>query len=158
MNVERMVVLAHENAVDKGFWESPNVGEKLALIATEVQEFETAGSVQEQLEEVSDIVIRAFDLCGYLGVRLPEDCLSYWEPRGLLRVPDFALVAYRYAARTTQAHRKDKPDAVRVWLASLVRLCARFSNDYFGDGELNRAIEKKMEANRSRPHMHGARY
>lgn len=158
MNVEETVALAHENAVEKGFWATPNVGEKLALIATEVEEFEAAGSVEEQLGEVADVVIRAFDLCGHLGVRLPEDCLSYWEPRGMLRVPDFALAAYRYAARTTQAHRKDKHDAVRVWLASLVRLCARFSNDYFGDGELNRAIERKMEANRSRPRMHGARY
>lgn len=154
VDVQEVIREAHANATQRGFWQSENVGEKLALIATEVMEFEDSRSI----EEVADIVIRTFDLAGHLDISLPADCLVYFVSGGVLAGRDFALFAYRFVARATQAHRKGKHDEVALSLSRLSWLCARFSYGFYGRGALVRAIEEKMKANRSRPHMHGNLY
>ena len=76
MQINELVQLCHQTAKAKGFWEaSDNIGEKLMLIVTEVAE------AMEELrkeefneaafnEELADILIRTFDLAGYLNLDL----------------------------------------------------------------------------------------
>lgn len=157
-SVAELVAAAHANAREKGFWGSENVAEKLALIGTEVNEFLVefeAGN--EVLEEVADIVIRTFDLCGYLKVSLPEDVLTEYENRYIAH-HRFAFVQFQYIAAVTQAHRKDKREQVERWLGYIIRWCARYAGVHHGEGELLKAITTKMQKNQARPHKHGALY
>jgi len=66
----------HRIAVRHGFWENPNIGEKIALIHSELSEgLEAArknkflGIIGEHslMEELADCVIRCYDLAEYLG-------------------------------------------------------------------------------------------
>ena len=157
LTVEELVERAHANAVEKGFWESGNVGEKFALIATEVDEFEGTVDQTDKLEELADIVIRTFDLCGHLGISLPPHVLS-GEHDGCVSPDSFALFVYQRTARATQAHRMGKLDLVRVWLLQVVSACARFSSWYYGRDSLEQAILDKMEKNAGREHKHGLPY
>lgn len=157
MTIAELIEQAHTNAVAKGFWQTENVGEKLALIATEIMEFEDAVTDAARSEELADIVIRVFDLCGYLGYELSETVLL---PRiGVdTDARAFAHKAYRHVARATQAHRKGDERGTRSWLSSLVVHCAMYSGTQFYARKLQEEIEKKMEKNRGRPTRHGARY
>ena len=81
---------AHNNAVDKGFWTSTNVGEKIALIHGEVSELlETirdpiVGSKKipeysHSTEEAADIIIRLMDLCVHEGWNVAPAILAKME-------------------------------------------------------------------------------
>lgn len=81
-----LVYMAHNAATDKGFWdeEHPNIGEKLALIHSELSEaleevraghapdevYEVDGKPEGLPIELADAVIRIADLCGYYGIDL----------------------------------------------------------------------------------------
>lgn len=76
----------HQTAVSKGWWENPNIPEKLMLIVSEVSEAleeYRAGRldlglyyVEDKPEgfgvELADAVIRIFDLCEYLEIDLAK--------------------------------------------------------------------------------------
>jgi len=89
MNIDELVSQAHDCAVRHGFWpEGQNLAEKVALIHSEASELLevlrmnslpgfseaedslTLGQVQGVQWELADIIIRAADLAGYLGVDL----------------------------------------------------------------------------------------
>ena len=85
MSLEELIAEAHANARTKGFWESANLGEKLALIHGEVSEVmehyrrDTEGQESPKIpgftneeEELADIVLRILDLAGFRGVRLVD--------------------------------------------------------------------------------------
>jgi NTP pyrophosphatase (non-canonical NTP hydrolase) len=74
----------HEMAKSKGFWDHPfNFAEKIALIHSELSEAlesdrdansglsEKFPQFQERDVELADVLIRLFDLCGYLKIDLP---------------------------------------------------------------------------------------
>ena len=159
-SVEELIERAHLNAVRKGFWESGNVGEHFALIATEVAEFEDAFDTgpSDPLEELADVVIRVFDLCGYLSLSLPSDILSYHEKGASLLSFEFELRVYRCIARATQSHRKRDLGRTQDLLVDAVFWCSTLAVQFAGAGELEQAILKKMEKNEKREYKHGCAY
>lgn len=89
MTLNELVKAAHENAKVKGFWdgENHNIGEKLALIHSEVSEaLEDARKRPRDLNvwgddygkplgfptELIDVLIRTADLLGWLGIDAEE--------------------------------------------------------------------------------------
>lgn len=70
-----LVKECHANSIRKGFWSvNPNVYEtpaKLMLIVSELGEAMEADRINDTeglTEEIADVFIRLFDLCGRLGI------------------------------------------------------------------------------------------
>jgi len=88
MDISEAQQIAHDNALDKGFWDNTDIPTKLMLIVTEVAEAmeeyrvenETLTTVRYRLDgkpegfptELADIVIRVFDLAAYLDIDLDD--------------------------------------------------------------------------------------
>ncbi len=74
MRIGKTVAECHEYAKSQGFWDkSQNIGEKLMLIVSELAEALEADRQDDQAlfnEELADVAIRLFDLCGFLHVDL----------------------------------------------------------------------------------------
>ncbi|MCO1599845.1 hypothetical protein [Desulfosporosinus nitroreducens] len=88
MKINELVKKAHENAVNKGFWdEERTFGEQIALMHSELsealEEFRKGYSPNETYKhctkvdkpegipiELADTVIRIFDTCGRYGIDL----------------------------------------------------------------------------------------
>ena len=85
LTLNGLVKTAHKAAADKGFWDTtPNLGEKIALIHSELSEaleevraghapdevYEVDGKPEGLPIELADAVIRIADLCGYYGIDL----------------------------------------------------------------------------------------
>jgi len=103
MEIKELIKEAHENAVNKGFWEIENkaikavhydpkysfevveaighafISQKLMLIVSEVSEALEAmrkNDVNNFNEEIADIVIRIGDLCGGMGIDLEQEIIN----------------------------------------------------------------------------------
>jgi NTP pyrophosphatase (non-canonical NTP hydrolase) len=88
VTINELVERAHANAKEKGFWdgENHNIGEKLALIHSEVSEaleevrhinrlpllhyMEGSDKPEGFGIELADVIIRVADLCGHFGIDL----------------------------------------------------------------------------------------
>lgn len=85
ITINGLVKTAHKAAADKGFWDTkPNLGEKIALIHSEISEaleevraghapdevYEVDGKPEGLPIELADAVIRIADLCGHYGIDL----------------------------------------------------------------------------------------
>lgn len=86
--LRRLSLACHAYAVKQGFWEaSGNIGEKLALIHSEVSEALEAHRDEDIAgvrEELADVIIRVCDLAGYLEADLDaavSEKMAYNEGR-----------------------------------------------------------------------------
>ena len=85
LTINGLVKTAHKAAADKGFWDTkPNLGEKIALIHSELAEaleevraghapdevYEVDGKPEGLPIELADAAIRIADLCGHYGIDL----------------------------------------------------------------------------------------
>lgn len=77
MKVTELCKKAFETAKNNGFHEKPvHIPESLALIHSEVSEALEAdrkGDSENFAEELADVCIRVFDLCGALGIDLETE-------------------------------------------------------------------------------------
>lgn len=71
-SVNELSQICHSIAKEKGFWdEKRNIGEALMLVVTELAEAMEAHRIKDDdnfKEELADVFIRLFDLCGGLGI------------------------------------------------------------------------------------------
>lgn len=85
MNIAETIKAAHDNAINKGFYEEPkSFGDMIALMHSELSEaledyrngYKFTQTYFEGEKpcgiptELADVVIRIFDACGYLGIDL----------------------------------------------------------------------------------------
>lgn len=77
MNLNEYSQECHKTANEKDFWDaSQNIAEKLMLIVTEVSEACEADRKDDKenfKEEIADVFIRLFDLCGYLEIDIEKE-------------------------------------------------------------------------------------
>lgn len=74
--VKKLVEAVHENAKEKGFWDTPReFGTLMALIHSEVSEaLEADRNGEDNIgEELADIVIRVADVAGHYNIDLEEE-------------------------------------------------------------------------------------
>ena len=82
-NLNELSAVCHTIAKEKGFWDQDrNIGEALMLVVTELAEAMEAHRVEDQenfKEEIADVFIRLFDLCGGLGIDIESQIAKKTE-------------------------------------------------------------------------------
>ena len=83
MEINELSKLAHEMAVDKGFYNRKReVPELLMLIVTELGEAcesDRLSDFKNFKEEIADTYIRLGDMCGYFGIDIEEEIKKKME-------------------------------------------------------------------------------
>ena len=186
MNINELVLKAHENAKNKGFWDKPRreTGTLIALIHSEVAEALDADSCANFCEELSDICIRIFDLCGGKEINL-EAVIRLKDPNarknfGLLEGISVDASSFssleksmmkfgvdlnddkhaskvnRFLSYALESDRKkdSKGFALHLAMAFLYTLKWAAKKGYSIEGN----ILAKMEKNSQRPRLHGKAY
>ena len=141
MRINDLIVQAHTNAVDHGWWDNPKtMGELLALIHSEVS---------EALEE-------------HRNGKGPNE--TYYSCKSKSCGTDFihlggeeiftsAVQGVNFTDAVNEVIQANKPEGIPSELADIVIRVADLCG-YYGI-DLEAAITEKMEYNKSRPYKHG---
>lgn len=138
------------------FWEDMKlnwIAAKLALIHSEVAELEEAEGEDNFAEELADICIRTFDLIGGLEDTLEVDFCSLTR-FGMTFVRNDRTINW-YISQALEHLRKENYHAFYQRLMDIYSRCGVEANKYAVN--LEQAIKKKMEHNRTREYKHGKR-
>lgn len=226
MDIIRLIKEAHENAIDKGFYDCPecdgdgrfhcdeggtledgpctcnmpagskciecngskkdpnkNIGELLMLIVSELGEaleahrkgrFANPSSLvnvsdypdkkQEAIylfesgikdtfeDEIADVFIRLFDLCGYLEVKNIEINQNYSELSLSENIGEHLLIITTFICYAKDDIISVTVQSLGIAINCLMDLCDRFNIP------IEKHIEAKMAYNRTREHKHGKAY
>jgi len=83
MNIKEISIKIHENAVNKGFWDTKReFGTLIALIHSELSEALEGDRKEDYVnvgEELADVFIRLCDVCVGYGYDLEKEVLSKME-------------------------------------------------------------------------------
>ena len=151
------------NPVTKQDWENDKhrVPSILALIHSEIDEAHEqfmADNLEELAEEFADVEIRVLD-CGGGLVGDFEACVQFAWELGTL-IPDDTnlafMVSHHFVTRALEHYRNEEPGLFIGELAKLYvfnRLLAIHTFQL----DMERAVEAKLEKNRTRSHRHGGK-
>lgn len=178
MRINELVQKAHENAKNKGFWDEPRreTGTLIALIHSEVTEALDAETCAEFCEELADICIRVFDLCGGYNIDLegvlqdPElledfklntssfTALEKWFSIFPFDLNDnkHAISVHSALSRALESDRKGLRKEFENNIATVL-ICTLVWAAHKGY-RIEPELLAKMEKNSQRPKMHGKRY
>jgi NTP pyrophosphatase (non-canonical NTP hydrolase) len=169
VEIQELITQVHETATNKGFWDNPlQVGTHLAMVGTEVDEALDAENDKEFAEELSDIIIWLFDLCGGHGFILSaagfdgvyfEDWESEAQGDMVINYKDraYALSLYRYLSKALADHRKGLYSSFMNRICDIVQRTIAWGYSRLGRSILP-DILAKMEKNKTRPRLHGKQY
>lgn len=176
LDIDNFVEVAHNNAVDKGFWDvrtDEDVPVRVALIHSEASEaleahrnmvpFEDSVEdfVENFIEELADVVIRVADLAGGLKLDIGAALVTMrrWgmDPNGHGSVPAQIANIHLAISDILQGWLSGcRPPILAVRLAIVLLLTERLAVSQ--DLDLLGAIQAKVEKNAGRPQMHGKAY
>lgn len=174
--LKRLINESHDVAIKQGFWQGEETSQKLglgrkllgwfsktedtnnlwvpaklALVATEIKEFEASWDPTE----LADICLRVFDLAGYLRIMLEEDCMEgtdeFYDQPTPASVKEMTHEMYGYVATAVQEYRKGEQLKFELCLSMLVKMCFDYKPGLLG------TIQQKMAENRLREYRHGGR-
>ena len=226
MNIKQLCKEAHENTVEKGFYDcricdgygefkkefgiiekchhcengkdpNINIGEKLMLIVSELGEaleahrnnkyadWDTYNSdvelslndympdyqkkhikdiengcfkefIKDSFEdEIADVFIRLFELCGYLGIKFElNDCLKYssFKPSDNIGETLFFITEYVINITIMVSPKSRNKQAFMAVIGALYRTCQKLNIP------IEKHIQAKMAYNKTRPHKHDKDY
>jgi len=173
MNINALIQAAHKNAIAHGFWEEVNLDRTIMLIVSEIGEaiesdrngcHAIADKIQDYIDgklkdewfemnikddfedEVADIFIRIFDLCGQLGFTIKEgfeNCSSNNQ-----------IFLYTQLRKITGILTSGDITDLRIeWaISELFILCYSINLD------IEPFILAKMKYNAGREYLHGKRF
>jgi len=182
LTINELVERAHANAKEKGFWDEPReTGTLLMLIVSEVTEALDAHSCENFCEELADICIRIFDLCGghdidlktvlhsmrhnyeFVSKDIDLNLTSFADLEDSLSVADGDFdddkLSISVVKSLSYALERDRqglrgPFAQKIAMAFVYTLKWAAHKGY----RIEDALMKKMERNKQRPRLHGKKY
>jgi NTP pyrophosphatase (non-canonical NTP hydrolase) len=107
-------------------------------------------------DEIADVFIRLFDLCGYLEIKLKKTTGAFLEQLTNKKTigSEFLFVIKNYIPN--EVYCKSNNENTECYLShfysSMLHLCKKHNID------IKKHIDAKMAYNRTRPHKHGKRY
>jgi NTP pyrophosphatase (non-canonical NTP hydrolase) len=165
-SVTELVKEAYETAVSKGWHkEKREFGTSIALIHSEITESFEAQSKGHLSEELADVIIRIFNLCGENGFDLEpvlddlekktlEDDLSKFTEREFLIIHSkVSRVLETY--RVNDEHDEHKKENVILGLAIVVLYILRLCDG--SELPIRKSVLDKMSVNKNRSYRHGGK-
>jgi NTP pyrophosphatase (non-canonical NTP hydrolase) len=154
---------AYATAVDRGWHSAPrDFGTLIALMQDEVSEaYEEMESEGELAEELADVLIRIYDLCGkydydldaFLPVETFEKLVNSSIPLEGRNDEQILLNLHRKVSLVLRAYRKSQP--IEPTLAEVVIEVAKIA--HMCELDVAGAVKDKMEKNKKRPYRHGGK-
>lgn len=180
VELKELAAEIYATAVEKGFWEKPNVGEKLMLAITELGEAVEAdrkgfyakalhlnddekmtveyfeSKIKDTVEdELADTVIRVLDLITYLGLNVGA-IEKVFVQGGIIDKTNFAEKILLITGHLFAAYKQEIKAYQEFYLVCFLRDLFTIADQLEIDLLLH--IKLKMRYNKTRPYKHGKSY